>query len=606
MRKILIRLLKHRKRVERPKEGRRVRPPTIDEIFTAVSLTLFESWGRALAKKLEFEKIFSRAGLTTHPVKYATNTIFITILSALFSIITLILLRIFSPLTIVQLVIGILIAIMIPIFIFVYRLARLYLLISTRRNSVESELPFFMAYVSTMARGGYSVERLIERVAQLGVFRGIRMEARRMLTRMKMFGDDPITAIDRVAIDHPSRRFRDLMLGYSTTVRGGGDVVHYLETRTWELFESRMNEIRAIFGRIASYLEVYTVFGVIMSITIFIFFAVTGAISAAQVARSPEGLASVPIDLTTPSIYNFLVLPTMGIAIIAAAHLIQPKTPVRFVKPYAVLSICIPIAIAIFILVLIVSRGIDIFMGRMGIRQVEATIIATLTAILAVSIPTWIAYRIEVKGHRGLIRSTADFLRDLSEVRKTGLSPEKCIILLSSRSYGNLTPIIRIASSALSIGFPLEEALRKALRNVKEWFVLASFRFLADSILVGGGSPEVIDTLARFTQVLSELEEEHRKRMKTQIIMPYFGSIMLSSMPIIILYMLLSIANIKLSAVAPLILVLSLGSMINSFIMGIIAGKVSEGTIAAGFKHATILSSVAAATAIATLTFLGA
>jgi len=611
MARLSIRLSRRReKEAEKPKEERkrtRTRTPSIYEIFTAFSLQFFESWGRALAKQFEFEKVFDRAALAIHPVKYAAETISLTILSAIFPITALILIQLFSPLNIIQLVIAILITIMIPIFIFVYRLVYPYILISVRKNDVENELPFFMAYVSTMVRGGYSFEKLIERVAQLRVFRGIRLEAQRIITRMKMFGDDPLTALEKVATNHPSTRFRDIMLGYSTTLRSGGDVVHYLEIRTRELFESRMNEIRAIFGRLASYLEVYTIFGVIMTIAVFIFFVVSGAISAAQAARlSPEGLTYVPIDITMPALFNFLLLPVMGISIIIATHLTQPKTPVRFSKPYATLVTYLPISIAIFIMILIVAGGIDIFMGRLGIRQVEAVTIATLGAILTFSIPTWISYRNELKGHKGLIRSAADFLRDLSEVRKTGLSPEKCIVLLSSRSYRSLTPVVTRAGAALSIGLSLEEALRKALRGVKEWFVLISFRFLADSILVGGGSPEVIDTLARFTESLSELEEESRRRMRTQIFMPYFGSIMLASMPIIILYMLLSIANIKLSAVSPLVLVLALGTIINSFIMGIIAGKVSEATIAAGFKHAAILSIVSASTILGTLLFIGA
>ncbi|ADM28478.1 Type II secretion system F domain [Ignisphaera aggregans DSM 17230] len=585
--------------------GRRVRPPTVGEIFTALSLTLFERWGRSLAKSFEFEKLFERAGLNVHPVKYASETIALTIFSAIFSIVGFVLVFLFIPLNIIQLILGLMIAVIIPIMVFVYRLTKPYIMISNRKNSVESELPFFMAYVSTMARGGYSLEKLIERVSQLKIFSGIRLEAQRIVTHMKMFGEDPITALDRVAMNHPSTRFRDVMLGYTTTLRSGGDVVHYLETRTREVFESRMNEIRALFGRLASYLEVYTVFGVIMAIAVFIFFAVSGALTAAQAARmSPEGLESIPIDITMPALFNFLVLPMMGLAILLVTHMTQPKTPVRFAKPYTTLVTYLPVSIAVSILILILAGGIDIFMGRLGLKQVEAALLAFLGGILTISIPTWIAYRKEVKGHKGLVKSTADFLRDLSEIRKTGLSPEKCIILLSARNYKNLTPVVSRAGAALSIGLSLEEALRKALRGVKEWFTIASFRFLTDSILVGGGSPEVIDTLARFTETLSELEEETRRRMRSQVFLPYFGSAMLSSMPIIILYMLLSIANIKLTAVAPLILILSLGAAINSFLMGIIAGKVSESTVAAGFKHATILTTVSTMISIATIMVL--
>ncbi|MEM2528652.1 MAG: type II secretion system F family protein [Ignisphaera sp.] len=581
------------------------RTPTVGEVFTALSLSFFESWGRALAKTFELNKAIDRAGLSIHPVKYAASTIALTLFTALFTTLTIVLIYIFAPPPLPYMVIAILIAIVLPIVVFSYRLSYPGILASMRRAEVENELPFFMAYISTMVRGGYSFEKVIERVAHLKIFRGIRREAQRIMTRIRMFGDDPLTALEYVAIRHPSTRFRDLMLGYTTTLRSGGDVVHYLEIRTRELFESRTNEIKAIMGRLASYLEVYTIFGVIVSVTLFVFFAVSGAITAAQAARSPGEIA-IAMDITMPSLYNFLVLPLMGIAIAFAIHLNQPRTPVNYGRAYATFITFIPISIAAFVVALVATGGMDLLLGVLNLGVVKSVMISLAVAILTLSLPPWLVYRAMVKGYRGIVRATADFLRDLSEVRKTGLAPEKCIVMLSARDYRMLSPIVTRAAAALSIGFSLEDALRRALRGVKEWFVVASLRFLADSVVVGGGSPEVVDVLARFTQILSELEEETRRRMRTQVILPYFGAVMLATMPIIILYMLLTMANISLATATPLLFVMGIGNIVNSYIMGLIAGKSSQATIAAGFLHAAILSTLSATALIATLTYLGA
>ena len=585
---------------------RRYKTPTIGEVFTAISLSFFESWGRSLVKTFELDKAIDRAALSIHPVKYAATTIALTVFTAIFCALAVVLLYFFAPPPLIYMVIAILIAAIIPILVFSYRLSYPSILASIRRVEVENELPFFMAYISTMVRGGYSFEKIVERVSQLRVFKAIRREAQRIITRIKMFGDDPVSAVENVAIRHPSSRFRDTMLGYTTTLRSGGDVVHYLEIRTREIFEARTNEVKAIMGRLQSYLEVYIIFGVIVSVTLFVFFAVSGALTAAQAMRSP-GEVSISMDISMPSLYNFFVLPLMGIGIIFAIHLNQPRTPISYGKVYTFLFTLIPASIAVFIVTLIFTGGIDIFLysAPLSLRIARSIIISATTAVLTLSIPTWFLYRSMVKGYRGVIKSTADFLRDLSEVRKTGLSPEKCVLMLSSRDYRSLTPIVSRAATALSIGFSLEDALRRALRGVKEWFVVASFRFLADSIIVGGGSPEVIDVLARFTQILSELEEETRRRMRTQVILPYFGAVMLATMPIIILYMLLTMANISLETAAPLVMVIGLGNIINSFIMGLIAGKASQTTIAAGFLHSAILSIISALSITATLAYLG-
>jgi len=576
------------------------------EVFEALALTLFEPLSRRFVRLFELDRSLTRAGLSVHPVKYGAVTLALTLFSALFSAVGMVVLALTVELTLPQLVIGVLVATIAPILVLATRLAYPSLLSTLRKNEVESELPFFMAYLATMVRGGYSVERVVERVAELRVFKAIRAEARRVVTLIRMFGEDPVTALEKVASHHPSSRFRDVILGYTTTLRSGGDVLHYLEVRTRELFESRATEVRALLGRLASFLEVYTIFGVVVSVTLFVFFAVSAALSAAQALRAPTELAEIRVDVTTPALYNFVALPAMAFAIVLAMHLNQPRNPVSYWAVYTTLLVWVPVAIGVSVIVLVTTGGLDLLSGGVSIEGVRSAIYTVSTGLLLASLPPAIKYMRIERRQRGLVRAVADVLRDISEIRKTGLSPEKCIILVSSRSYRALTPIVERAAAALTVGISLEEALRRALRGLREWFTVASFRFLVDSITVGGGSPEVIDTLARYTQMLAELEEEIRRRMRTQVFVPYFGAIMLSSLPVMILYMLLSIARIPLPTLAPLVFCMVMGAMVNAYAMGLVAGKASKATLAAGFLHASLLTVVAAAASLATLAYAGA
>lgn len=578
---------------------------TVRDAFTAFSLALFEPISKRLVRTFEMDRIFARAGLSVHPVKYGAETMSVTVLVGIISAVGFTLFYLVSPLPLMWAIVGAIVVAIFPVSVFTLRLLYPYIVASSRKIETENELPFFMAYVATMVRGGYSLEKVVERVAQLRIFKAIRREARRVLTRVKMMGDDPITALEAVASSHPSTKFRDIMLGYTTTLRSGGDVVHYLEIRTRELFEYRTAEIKNIVGRLMSFLEVYTIFGVIVSITLFVFFAVSAAITAAQAMRTPGELTPT-IDVTLPSLYNFIVLPALGLIIALAIHLNQPRTPVGYAEAYITLAVWLPISVAAFIFALVVTGSVEALYGDLNISNVKSLVYAISAGLVTASLPPALKYSSIVKRRRGLIGATADFLRDISEIRKTGLSPERCIILVSSRNYRTLTLVVERVAAALSIGLSLEEALRRALKGVKEWFVIASLRFLADSIIVGGGAPEVIDTLARFTQVLSELEEETRRRMRAQAIMPYLGATLLASMPMIILYMLLSLAKIPIAAVTPLVFALCVGSLLNSYIMGLIAGKASQATVAAGFFHSIVLVLVTVATITATFAYIGA
>ena len=588
---------------EIPERRLRVRKPTTREVLDAVALALFERWGKSLARRFELDKAILRAGISEHPVIFASRIILYTVLSAFILGIVLVALASVIPVTTVTLVVMLVIEAVVPAMVFAIGIGYPASLASSRKAEVDNELPFFMAYVSTMVKGGVSVDKILERVSELKVFKAIRKEAKRIVMEMKFFGKDPLSAIEAVTKYHPSTKFRDTMLGYVTTLRSGGDVAHYLEIRTRELFAARTAELKAIIERLGSFLEVYIILGVIMSITIFVFFSVSGTISAIQASRVS---GAVKVDLLVPALYNFIGLPALGSMTLFMAHASQPKTPVKKYGPYLVALTALPFALVAFATTLVVTGGYRILSGHIGMLEAKSVTVSLTIALLVVFIPAWISHAREMKGSKGLVNATADFLRDLSEARKTGLSPEKCIISLASRDYGNLTPIISKAAVALASGMSLEASLRRVLKRVREWFVITAFRFLADSIIVGGGTPEIIDALASFTQDLAEAEIEMRRKLRAYVIMPYFGTMLLAASPIIIINLLLQgTKNVTPNDLAPLITVLSAGTLINAVIMGLVAGKVSELSIAAGFKHATIMVVLSTITILATLALIG-
>ena len=62
--------------------------------------------------------------------------------------------------------------------------------------------------------------------------------------------------------------------------------------------------------------------------------------------------------------------------------------------------------------------------------------IAIAAALCISAAPAGIVHMRMAKKQASLEAGVTSFLRDLTEVRKTGLSPEKCIESLSKRDYG--------------------------------------------------------------------------------------------------------------------------------------------------------------------------
>lgn len=579
---------------------------SLSEAYTALALVLFERVARRVAEIFQLDTVFRRAAITSHPVAYSAKIVLNTTISFAAISVPLLITALTASLPMVVRVLSVLVAVIVPLIVLAFGFAYPYLKVSSRNSSVANELPFFLVYAATLFRGGVSLEKVMERVSSLKLFVGMRAEAQRVLARFKFFGEDPVTAIEKVAIDHPNGRFRDVILGYTTTLKTGGDVLHYLQIRTEEVLNNRMNDIRALVARLASYLEAYIVFGVVVSLTVFVLFASMGAVG---LAAGGSGAIALPVgftsDSTFPMLYNFIVVPTIGMLVLLAIHSAIPKTPVSVREPILLLLITLPIgAIVGVATALTLSPKL---VGGVATGRDLASLLVGLAAftIVAFTPPAVDYFRIS-RRQRGLVRSTASFLRDLSETRKTGLSPERCIINLSTRPYGTLSSVVRKAAAALYSGISVDTAIRKALAGVRDWFTLAVFRFLVDSISVGGGSPEIIDSLARFTTVLAESEIELKRRLRAYVLLPYFGSILLASAPVIILWMLTSfVGTVQQSGLIPLITSLTIGSYINSMIMGLIAGVTSEQSVCAGFKHIIAMALVSISTALITLYYIG-
>ena len=61
-------------------------------------------------------------------------------------------------------------------------------------------------------------------------------EARKIVNRVHVLGDDPLTAMEERANRTQSTQYRDLLMGYVATVRNGGDIASFLQSKMHSIF----------------------------------------------------------------------------------------------------------------------------------------------------------------------------------------------------------------------------------------------------------------------------------------------------------------------------------------------------------------------------------
>lgn len=542
-----------------------------------------------LKNVFEFKGYLERAKIKIYPETYVSMMFFIAVLTLPVSIISILLLYFYGFLPIIFLV-------PLPFYVMIGFLLIPMSKASDRASNLEREMPFAAAYISVMASGGIAPYTSFKRLAEVELMPSMRSEAREILKDVEIFGIDPLTAIENAAKKNPLDVFKDFLSGYASTVIIGGDIGHFLERKAEDIFKTRAMRVKAAAERLGMLLETFIIVMVLMSLCFYILFSVESFYSAG--ISSSSGII----------LYTYLFTPMLSMVFIYLAHSMQPKTPVVETRPYKVFGICSAIAIVLFMLLTNFLGLIEVPFLKPIQTMVDLPIAISIALFIATA-PAAVVHSRLSKKKSSMEQGINSFLRDLTEVRKTGLSPEKCIESLAHRDYGEFSKELRKISSEISWGVPIRKVILDFVKRVKSWMTQVIMFLLVETIDVGGGTIAMIESIARFNNLTQEVDKEKRMAVRPYVLMPYFAAILLvatTTMMIGIMPATLGVAGgSRATNLGPTITIFVTSSIFHSYLIGLVAGKISEESIAAGFKHASVLVIIAVLAAKLTPMLMG-
>ena len=524
-----------------------------------------------------FKDYLERAKIKIYPETYVSLMLFIAVLTIPVTIVSIVVLYFYAFIPAIFLV-------PFPIYVMIGFLLIPLSRAGERASNLEREMPFAAAYISVMASGGIAPYTSFKRLAEVELMPAMRSEAREIIKDVEIFGIDPLTAIENAAKRNPLDIFKDFLAGYASTVIIGGDIGHFLERKAEDIFKTRALRVKAAAERLGMLLETFIIVMVLMSLCFYILFSV-------------ESIYSVGISMYSGIIlYTYLFTPMLSLMFIYLAHSMQPKTPVVEMRPYKVFGIC-----SIFgILLLLLLTNFFGYMQLPFFSQLQTIIdlpVAIAISLFVITAPAAVVHQRVSSKRNSMEQGINSFLRDLTEVRKTGLSPEKCIESLSNRDYGEFSKELRKISSEISWGVPVRKVIMDFVKRTKSWMSQLVMFLLVETIDVGGGTIAMIESLARFNNLTQEVEKEKKMAVRPYIMMPYFAAILLvatTTMMIGFTSGTLGVAETgQTKDLGPMITTFVTSAIFHSYLIGIVAGKISEESVAAGFKHAAILVIIA-------------
>jgi len=509
-----------------------------------------------------------RAMVYLHPATYSRfyAAIFLLVLTAALpsGVVLLVLLR--NPLAFIL--------VFSPLILLVLPMLEVKIKISNRKSDVGNELPFFLVYAASLQVAGLSLYASLDRLTEWMILPKIKREALVVKRDYLYFSHNPLLALENVAGSHPDENFKTIVLGYTSVLRSGGDLIVYLNSKV-------SDGLRSIVDKWKKYADSAGTLGE-MSLAIFLMFP--SLLIAMAIAFASN------YSLVLMQVYAYAVLPLLGTVLILGIHVSQP----RFYDSYNINRV-----------VLIVSGAAAAF--GLVTWFVLADKVVWLTSTLLIFCVMISAEYIKEHGEVAKVEKALPlFLRDLTEMMKIGYDINQTLIKLPKQRKYNKTfdLFLKRVSEHLEMNLPLKRV--SEMMTVRSWLCRYVFFILSEIVDTGGGTPEVLESLTGFVNGVVIEKNKAKNTTRSYTFLGYATPAFLSAIMVFMVNMLLPSSNMLTGVPANVSILPSASTLalisgtsllvvvLTAFVVGILIAKIVDMSVYAT-HHAAIALAISLA-----------
>jgi flagellar protein FlaJ len=450
-------------------------------------------------------------------------------------------------------------------------------------KKIQRELPYFITIITLLAESGLGPYNICQKIKDIVDLPIVRLEAIKILKRIDMLGTDPLTALAQAKDRPSSKALGEFLSGYVSAIQSGGNVISYLKSKMTSAYEMLQNEEKQSTEKLSGLVHAYLTMQVVM-LAVFILLSALGTTPLEGYMASPVTAVPSPppyVMLAFPVIMTAVFLIMANKIIHSNIQEIEMKKILRFALP--------PVLVGV---VLIFS---NLFSGL----QANAYILGM--SLIAASIWPALKFKKIYTTNIDAEEATPQILRDITEARKAGIYPEKCIIHACKRAdYKTFTPIANSIASKLEWGIPINDIFGTIKNEINNFQVLVIFRILFVVIFSGGGNVNTLDTLANTSERIYNIEKNKRDMLKPYIVVGFM---------IVVLTGLTSLLTIdafseinqqkKIGQINPdvaesdaLMQAVSASVIIQAWLAGLFIGKITRGVYSGGFIFSIFFTAI--------------
>ncbi|MCX8179559.1 MAG: type II secretion system F family protein [Candidatus Aenigmarchaeota archaeon] len=179
-------------------------------------------------------------------------------------------------------------------------------------------------------------------------------------------------------------------------------------------------------------------------------------------------------------------------------------------------SLIILTAASISISILLVIMSYFVFREY---TQIFSTIL--IVAVVVAAAPIIIFKYAESVKIKSLEDQFPQFMNDIVEAVRSGMSLPQAINLVSKNDYGNLTYYVRKLNAQLEWGIPFTKAFSRFAKSTKSKVIARIAATIIESHEYGGDLTDVFETISNTTVEIERLREERKLFLNSQIVSGY-------------------------------------------------------------------------------------
>lgn len=262
-------------------------------------------------------------------------------------------------------------------------------------------------------------------------------------------------------------------------------------------------------------------------------------------------------------------------------------------KSLILLIVCMSLAFVVFAITALVA------LGSFEVPPLEWYDLLAVGLAIATG-PYGFYNSIQIKKKKDIEKRLPDFLRDVAEAGRFGMTLADSIRIASYGKYGCLTPEIKRMAAQIEWGVSVADALQLFVDRLQTPLVQRMISIIIKANDAGGNVADVLSMVAHDAREVQLAEDERKMEMATYMIVIYIAYfVFIATIFIMNSVFLPSMLNtdvegtgvsmVNIGVIAQIQIIFILSVIVHAVGDGLMAGVLANGSISNGLRHSFIM-----------------